>query len=284
MENIQEVVTELENQPETNLLPEEVEEKFSQLMVRRVEGGEGGRRRGKRGGEGRGKRGRRREKGEKREGKEGEEGEEEDGTERYDHITAVATHRYVQIHCRCISSLLAPPTSTPSHLTLPPNSHSPQDFIIDLETFESQKAELIGQLESTLHPLTQFPQESPTQLRRTTEKLKQGYETVTEKVCHPSHPHHPHILPFSQSPTLPSSNCHILPFSYTLTPSHLPTLTGKQQKVLLERWRDQWNKFSRQLSHFEDWVGRAEELVTMETYGHSLTEMEAHVTAVKVCV
>lgn len=35
MENIQEVVTELENQPETNLLPEEVEEKFSQLMVRR---------------------------------------------------------------------------------------------------------------------------------------------------------------------------------------------------------------------------------------------------------
>ena len=54
--------------------------------------------------------------------------------------------------------------------------------------------------------------------------------------------------------------------------------------MLLERWRDQWNKFSRQLSHFEDWVGRAEELVTMETYGHSLTEMEAHVTAIKVCV
>ena len=43
MENIQEVVTELENQPETNLLPEEVEEKFSQLMVRRGGGGEGGR-------------------------------------------------------------------------------------------------------------------------------------------------------------------------------------------------------------------------------------------------
>ena len=47
MENIQEVVTELENQPETNLLPEEVEEKFSQLMVRR-----GGEEEGKGGGEG----------------------------------------------------------------------------------------------------------------------------------------------------------------------------------------------------------------------------------------
>ena len=40
------MVRELENQPETNLLPEEVEEKFSQLMVRRREGGEGGRGRG----------------------------------------------------------------------------------------------------------------------------------------------------------------------------------------------------------------------------------------------
>ena len=55
MENIQEVVTELENQPETNLLPEEVEEKFSQLMVRRVGGerevGGGGRGGGEREGE-----------------------------------------------------------------------------------------------------------------------------------------------------------------------------------------------------------------------------------------
>ena len=67
-------------------------------------------------------------------------------------------------------------------------------------------------------------------------------------------------------------------------PPTLPPSQVKQQKVLLERWRDQWNKFSRQLSHFEDWVGRAEELVTMETYGHSLTEMEVHVTAIKVCV
>ena len=111
--------------------------------------------------------------------------------------------------------------SIPPHT--PPNSHPltihtplPQDFIIDLETFESQKAELIGQLESTLHPLTQFPQENPTQLHRTTEKLKQGYETVTEKVCHPSHPHHPHIYTISDP--------HIFTPSYPQPSSHPPIL------------------------------------------------------------
>ena len=108
--------------------------------------------------------------------------------------------------------LHTPPTSHPSQLT-PLPTHTPllQDFIIDLETFESQKAELIGQLESTLHPLTQFPQENPTQLHRTTEKLKQGYETVTEKVCHPSHPHHPH-------------HPHIFPPSHPHTHNHPHTL------------------------------------------------------------
>ena len=37
VENIQEVVWEIESQPRENLLPEEVEEKFSHLMVRRRE-------------------------------------------------------------------------------------------------------------------------------------------------------------------------------------------------------------------------------------------------------
>ena len=103
---------------------------------------------------------------------------------------------------------------SPNSPTLPTHTPLPQDFIIDLETFESQKAELIGQLESTLHPLTQFPQESATQLRRTTEQLKQGYETVTEKVCHPSHLYHPHISPPSHTPILTHSHPH------TLIPSH----------------------------------------------------------------
>lgn len=211
----------------------------------------------------------------------GREGGRERGGEGGGRRTCV--HVYM---CTCVSSLftpLPPHTPSPSHpsqLTpLPTHTPLPQDFIIDLETFESQKAELIGQLESTLHPLTQFPQENPTQLHRTTEKLKQGYETVTEKVCHPSHPHHPHIHTISHPHIFPSSHPHTHNHPPTLPPSQV-----KQQKVLLERWRDQWNKFSRQLSHFEDWVGRAEELVTMETYGHSLTEMEVHVTAIKVCV
>lgn len=172
---------ELENQPETNLLPEEVEEKFSQLMVRRREGGrEGG-------------------------------GGREEGRGRHNPITCTClptlcffclTHSPIS-HTLPLHTHLptCPPHLTP---TLPTHTPLPQDFIIDLETFESQKAELIGQLESTLHPLTQFPQESATQLRRTTEQLKQGYETVTEKVRHPSHlptltPSHPHIFPPSHS-------------------------------------------------------------------------------------
>jgi len=38
VETFQEVVQEMESQPKTNLLPEEIEEKFTQLMVRNTNG------------------------------------------------------------------------------------------------------------------------------------------------------------------------------------------------------------------------------------------------------
>ena len=57
----------------------------------------------------------------------------------------------------------------------------------------------------------------------------------------------------------------------------------KQQKILFESWQDQWAKFSHQLSHFEDWVGQTEELMTKGMYDDSPAEMEGYIGTVEVC-
>ena len=99
---------ELENQPETNLLPEEVEEKFSQLMVRRREGGEEG-----------GGRGVKKEEG----------GGEGGGRGRHDHITSACLPTLCfscLIHSLYSPSPISHTLSSHTHLsTPPPISHSP---------------------------------------------------------------------------------------------------------------------------------------------------------------
>ena len=66
--------------------------------------------------------------------------------------------------------------------------------------------------------------------------------------------------------------------------SHPHTLSQvKQQKTLFECWQDQWSNFSHQLSHFEDWVGQTEELMTKGMYNDSPAELEGHIAAVEVC-
>ena len=66
--------------------------------------------------------------------------------------------------------------------------------------------------------------------------------------------------------------------------SHPHTLSQvKQQKTLFECWQDQWSNFFHQLSHFEDWVGQTEELMTKGMYNDSPAELAGHVAAVEVC-
>lgn len=81
----------------------------------------------------------------------------------------------------------SPPPTSHAHAHTPTSPHhthtTSQDFIVDLDTFESHKAELTSQLESSLLPLTQFPQEDSDQLRKAAENLRRGYEIVAGKVC-----------------------------------------------------------------------------------------------------
>ena len=80
--------------------------------------------------------------------------------------------RLLQLFSFCLLPL-SPPTPSPSS----------QDFIIDLETFEAHREELVSQLDSSLDLVTQFPREDPGLLSGTSEKLKHGYKKVAEKVC-----------------------------------------------------------------------------------------------------
>lgn len=53
-----------------------------------------------------------------------------------------------------------------------------------METFDSQRAAMLEQLEATLQPLTAFPSEDPQLLGEVVEQLRQGYEAVAERVGH----------------------------------------------------------------------------------------------------
>jgi hypothetical protein len=57
----------------------------------------------------------------------------------------------------------------------------------------------------------------------------------------------------------------------------------KEQQKFLDDSLALWSKFQSQCVVFEDWLSRAEELVTRDSYGYTLKETEAYCTNIKVC-
>ena len=56
----------------------------------------------------------------------------------------------------------------------------------------------------------------------------------------------------------------------------------KEQQTFLDDSLTLWSKFHGQCGVFEDWLSRAEELVTRESYGYSLKETEAYSNSIGV--
>lgn len=59
---------------------------------------------------------------------------------------------------------------------------SPQEFFVDLDSFDSQRKALLGQLMTTMLPLQSYPSEDLQLLRETVESFKSAYRTLAEKV------------------------------------------------------------------------------------------------------
>ena len=57
----------------------------------------------------------------------------------------------------------------------------------------------------------------------------------------------------------------------------------KEQQTFLDDSLSLWGKFHSQCGVFEDWLSRAEELVTRDSYGYTLKETEAYCNTIKVC-
>ena len=56
----------------------------------------------------------------------------------------------------------------------------------------------------------------------------------------------------------------------------------KEQQTFLDESLSMWGKFQSQCGVFEDWLSRAEELVTRDSYGYTLKETEAYCSNIKV--
>ena len=58
----------------------------------------------------------------------------------------------------------------------------------------------------------------------------------------------------------------------------------KEQQTFLDKSLSLWSKFHSQCGVFEDWLSRAEEIVTRDSYGYTLKETEDYCSTIKVSV
>ncbi len=55
-----------------------------------------------------------------------------------------------------------------------------------------------------------------------------------------------------------------------------------EQQAFLEKCLELWEEFQKLLTRSETWLGKAEYLVSKETYGYSLEEADTYVKDIKV--